>query len=137
MSQENVEIVRRLYEADERGDWATVYSIFHEEIEWDMARSPFADLGLARIYRGHEGVRRFWRDWFATWGRVEFSYEEFIDAGEKVLVVLRQQMRGKSSGIELSMDWYVQAWTIAEGKIIRMEFFPTRQEALETAGGEA
>jgi ketosteroid isomerase-like protein len=134
MSEENVEIVRRLYDADERADLATVYSILDEEIEWDMARGPYAELGLDAIYRGHEGVRKFWREWFSVWGRVEFSYDEFIDAGEKVLVVLRQRMRGKLSGIELSMDSYVQAWTLSEGKVVRMEFFPTREEALEVAG---
>jgi ketosteroid isomerase-like protein len=134
MSRENVEIVRQLYDAYARGDLATVYSIFDEEVEWDIARSPLADLGLARIYRGHEGIREFWREWFAVWGRVQFSYDEFIDAGEKVLVVLRQRMLGRSSGIELSMDSYVQAWTLSEGKIVRMEYFPTREEALEAAG---
>jgi ketosteroid isomerase-like protein len=134
MSEENVEVVRQLYDAYERDDLATVYSIFDEEVEWDIARSPLADLGLAPIYRGHEGVRQFWREWFAVWGRVEFSYDEFIDAGEKVLVVLRQRMRGKLSGIELSMDSYVQAWTLSEGKVARMEFFPTREDALKAAG---
>jgi ketosteroid isomerase-like protein len=51
-----------------------------------------------------------------------------------VIVVLRMRMRGRSSGIELGTSPYVQVWTVSDGKIVRMEYFPAKMEALEAAG---
>ena len=85
------------------------------------------------VYLGHEGVRMFWRTWFAAWETVDFEYEEFIDAGDQVLCILSQRMRGRTSGVELEWSSYAQLWTIRDGKVIRVQFFANREEALEAA----
>jgi hypothetical protein len=51
-----------------------------------------------------------------------------------VIVVLRMRMRGRSSGIELGTSPYVQIWMVLEGRIVRCEYFPAKEEALEAAG---
>ena len=55
------------------------------------------------VYYGHDGVRTFWRTWFSAWEKASFEYEEFIDAGDNVVTILSQHVRGRASGIEL--DW--------------------------------
>jgi ketosteroid isomerase-like protein len=132
MSRENVELVRRVYEAHERGDFA--FAAYDREIEWHVTRLAGPELGFDSLYVGHDGVRRFWKDWLSAWETTSFEYEEFIDAGEQVIVVLSQRMRGRTSGIDLESDSYAQVWTVRAGKLVRTEFFPTRAEALEAVG---
>ena len=135
MSQENVELVRSVIDAHERGDFATVFAAYDPEIEWRTGgglTAPWSD--FEPVYHGHEGVRNFWRTWFAAWERVDFEYEEFIDAGDRVVTILSQRMRGRTSGIELEWSSYAQVWTFRNDKVVRVEFFPNRLEALEAAG---
>jgi ketosteroid isomerase-like protein len=134
MSRENVEVVRRVVEAHDCGDFATVFASYDPGIEWHVAPviAPMGD--LEPVYHGHEGVRAFWRQWFAAWETASFEYEEFIDAGDSVVSILSQRVRGRTSAIELEWKSYAQVWTVEGGKIVRVEFFPTRSEALEAVG---
>ena len=104
MSQENVDLVRRVYEAHGRGDFTAVFAAYDPEIEWHVLR--VAELGFDPVYVGHDGVR----------------------------VVQSQRMRARTSGIEVEWNSYTQVWTIQDAKVVRMEFFPTRDEALEAVG---
>ena len=132
MSQENVDLVRRVYEAHGRGDFTAVFAAYDPEIEWHVLR--VAEFGFDPVYVGHDGVRTFWRIWLSAWETTSFEYDEFIDAGEHVVVVQSQRMRARTSGIEVEWNSYTQVWTIQDAKVVRMEFFPTRDEALEAVG---
>ena len=62
MSEENVELVRRIFDAYERKDFATLFAYYDAEIEWridERVRGPFGD--FESVYYGHDGVRAFWR----------------------------------------------------------------------------
>jgi len=135
MSEENVEFVQGIVDAHQLGDFATVFAAYDPAIEWrtgDARTAQWSD--FEPVYHGHEGVRTFWRTWFAAWETVAFEYEEFIDAGDQVLSILSQRMRGRTSGVELEWNSYAQVWTIRDGKVIRVEFFANRDEALEATG---
>jgi ketosteroid isomerase-like protein len=127
---ENVDLVRRVIAAHNRGEFAVVFGAYHPDIEWSLERLPPLG-GFDRVYRGHEGIRTFWRTWFDAWETVSFEYEEFIETGEQVVSILTQRMRGRSSGLEVDWNSYAQVWTIRGGKIVRVEFFQSRSEALE------
>ena len=88
MSQENVELVRRLLEHVQRG--ATTrrsFEFYDPDIEWDRTawKSTAVDTGvggiarLAGVYRGHEGVRTYWRRWLEAWKDLEFEVEDVLD----------------------------------------------------------
>jgi ketosteroid isomerase-like protein len=115
-----------------RGDFTAVFAAYDPEIEWHVL--GVAELGFDPVYVGHDGVRTFWRLWLSAWETTSFEYDEFIDAGEHVVVVQSQRMRGRTSGIELEWNSYAQVWTIQDAKVVRMEFFPTRGGALEAVG---
>jgi len=135
MSEENVEFVQGIVDAHQRGDFATVFAAYDPAIEWrtgDARTAQWSD--FEPVYHGHEGVRTFWRTWLAAWETVDFEYEEFIDAGDQVLSILSQRMRGRTSAVELEWNSYAQVWTIRDGKVIRVQFFANRDEALEAAG---
>jgi ketosteroid isomerase-like protein len=132
MSQENVELVRRVFEAHGRGDFTAVFAAYDPEIEWHVLR--VAEFGFDPVYVGHDGVRTFWRLWLSAWETTSFEYDEFIDAGEHVVVVQSQRMRARTSGIDVEWNSYAQVWTIRDAKVVRMDFFPTRGEAVEAVG---
>jgi ketosteroid isomerase-like protein len=142
MSEENVEIVRRVLDANERRDLASAYASIDPKIEWHVGRLMAQSTGsgqvgevgdLDPVYYGRDGILAFWRSWIAAWETVSFAYPEFIDAGDVVIVTVSQHARGRASGIELDRE-YATVWTLESGRITRMEFFPTRNDALEAAG---
>jgi ketosteroid isomerase-like protein len=133
MSRENVELVRRANEGYARGDLATVKAAFDPEIEWHVSRIRGFD-DFDAVYVGPKGVRDFFRTWLDAWESISFDFEELIDADDKVVVILTQRMRGRKSGVEIEWKAYAQVWTVREAKLSRMEFFPTRAEALEAVG---
>jgi len=62
MSQENVELVRTIYEAVARRDTATPFEFYAEDIVWDLTKTNTASLLTTTVARGHEGVREVWRE---------------------------------------------------------------------------
>jgi len=135
MSQENVEIVRRVYDAAARRDTATVLALYDPELEWDMTRRVGEGLwGQGGLYRGHEGLRRWFREWSEGLDHIEYEAEELIAAGDdRVISEAYMRGRGRASGIEVGATLYA-VWTIREGKVVRVVWFSRREEALEAAG---
>src|ERR1044072_9876569 len=101
MSQENVEIVRRVYEAAARGDTETVLELYDPDVEWDSYRSPVGTLMGRGLYHGHDGLRAFFREYYDAWERLEDSGEELIDAGDRVVSAGITRSRGRASGLEV------------------------------------
>lgn len=134
MSEKNIEIVRGIYEAAASDDSSAVYALYDPAVEWDASRAPMPRLiGGGRVFHGHDGLRRFFRERNAVWGEIEDVPRELIDAGEHVVSVDTERGRGRSSGVEAEMTQYA-VWTIRKGKVVRVVWFPSRAEALEAAG---
>ena len=134
MSEENVEIVRRVYDAVSRGDTETVLAAYDPDVETEFSRSPFAGVLKRSVYRGHEGLRSFFRERYQeAWADIEDTCEELIDAGENVISVVNTRGRGRASGAEVERTHY-GVWTIQQGRIVRVVWLGTRTEALEAAG---
>jgi ketosteroid isomerase-like protein len=133
MSRENVEIVRNLYEAVARRDSEAVLALYDPDVEWDFSRSPVGGALERKVYRGHEGLRRWWGEWREAWEAYQDGYDELIDAGEHVISVTVSRGRGRTSGAELGWRQY-GVWTINEGRVTRVVWLRTREEALEAAG---
>jgi ketosteroid isomerase-like protein len=132
MSEENVEIVRRVYDAAARRDSATVLALYDPNVELDP--SPLEPWAGGDIYRGHDGLRSFFREWHEAWKEIEYDYEELIDAGdEQVISVVTRRGRGRTSGVEVEKHWAL-VWTLRDGRVLRLVWFPTRAQALEAAG---
>ncbi len=136
MSQENVERVRRGYEAFNRGDLADAAKDFDPNIEW---RIPFQlpDSPPDETYRGPEGVLQFWETWRSAFDDFRLELEEIIDAGDRIIVFAAVHGRGAGSGAEVKTPSFPQVWTFGEdGRPVRVEMFTSRAEALEAVGLE-
>ena len=66
-------------------------------------------------------------------GQVDFDIQELIDAGDQVLAVIREREIGRASGVPVETTHLV-VWTLANGKVTRLQVFDDRAEALEAAG---
>jgi len=136
MSRENVEIVRRLYKAVAERDSATVFALYHPDFEFDGSRHSWAEMlpGDLAVFRGHETLRKWSKAYYGDWENLHDDIEELIDAGDQVISVVTTRARGRASGIEVEWKENVGLWTLREGKIVRIEWLPSREEALEAAG---
>jgi ketosteroid isomerase-like protein len=133
MSEENVEIVRQLYDAIDRGDTATVLALYDPEIEWHFARSPFRNFVRHDVYRGRDALRDFVRERYAdAWKSITDELEELIDADPHVISIIKTQGRGRASGAPAEKT-HAGVWTIRGGRIVRVEWM-SREEALDAAG---
>jgi ketosteroid isomerase-like protein len=129
MSQENTEIVRRLYEVWNRSGGVPALELIDPEIEVEAVD----DTDLGGAYRGHAGFSKLLE---ATWGNFEdhrTEVEECLPRGDDVFVAVHYYGRGKGSGAEVDARGW-QVWTLRDGKAVRWRIFSTRNEALEAAG---
>jgi ketosteroid isomerase-like protein len=133
MSQENVEIVRGIYDAAARRDGLSPFEVYSEDIVWDISHMRRADLYKRPVYFGHEGVREMWRESFDAFGDVDFDLEGLTDAGEHVVTVVRDRALGRASGAPVDAIHYA-VWTLSGGKVVRLQLFDDREEALDAVG---
>jgi ketosteroid isomerase-like protein len=129
MSQENVKIVRAVYEAVDRGDLDTAKSYMHPEVEFHTyVQSP-----QAGVYRGKEAVLRYNEDLFGQFESLRIEVEELVDAGDRVIVVSTQYAVPKGGDREIEVPM-VEAWAIRDLLLAERHSYSTRDEALEAAG---
>ena len=138
MSQENVEIVRRLLTDVQQRDHERAFEYYDPEIEWDATRMAETIPDLAGIYHGHEGVRTYWRRWLSAWKDLRFDLEDVRDGGDEVVALIRNQRQwGRHSGIPTEIPTYALVFTFRDGKVIRWRTFPDPADALRAAGLDA
>jgi ketosteroid isomerase-like protein len=130
VSEANVELIRRGYEAFNHGDADAVLEGFDPNIEWRVP-DTFPD---PDTYHGHDGVRKFWEMWRGAFDDFRVEIEELIDAGDMVVAMTRVHGRGKGSGAEVATPSFPHVWTVRDGKAVRMEMLQTREAALEAVG---
>jgi ketosteroid isomerase-like protein len=144
MSQEDVEIVRRLLSPFEQGD--LVPSFRDEAISTSIttASAPFFtrdfecvfvrdDVGRA-AYSGLDGLRAAWLDWLLPWESYHAGVEDVIDVGDgRVLVLTNDHARPKGASAEVNFMG-APVWTVREGKVARIEFYWNRAHGLAAVG---
>jgi len=130
VSQEE-SIVQGHFDAASRGDFAAVLDAFDEDVVL-VVREVFG----AGTFRGRDVVGKWFGDWFRSFADGYcFEIEEIRGVGERVSVVACHHGRGRASGVELERTW-PYAYTVRSGKIVRIEIFEHRAEALKAVGLE-
>ena len=85
-------------------------------------------------FRGPEGTRRFWDTWKDTFDEFHAEMEEYADAGDAVILMVRMVGRGKDSGVAVDTPSFPMVWTARDGRVVRMQMFTSREAALAAAG---
>jgi ketosteroid isomerase-like protein len=128
MSAENVEIVRRMYEAFHAGDIGGALAFFDPGVIFDASIRVDGGVG-----HGREELAAMAADWVGGWERWRETIEDMHDFGDQVCVVTTQRGRGKGSGIELE-DRYVTLYEIEGDRINKLTLYKTTADALAAAG---
>lgn len=129
MSEENVEVVRGVYERWAEGDFRAGVELFHPEFEFVLP-SGFPESGT---YRGVGEMAEYMREFLEPWDRMRIAADELIDAGEAVVASVVQTATGSGSGAA-TVFRYHQVWTFREDRVVRLENFRERDPALASVG---
>jgi ketosteroid isomerase-like protein len=129
MESENVRLVREGFEAlDEQGPEGLIPLIAPEfEVTTPPSLASEPD-----TYVGPEGVRRYFESFYEAMDRIDFIPHSFEEIGGMVLVDFTLRARGRTTGIEAEQQGF-QLWHIRDGKAVRLEVFPTEEEARQAA----
>src|SRR5687768_1643305 len=114
MSQENVELVQRAFEALNRRDVEGFLEATDPNVVQDWSRAIGPQRG---IYRGRDEVGLFLRSWWDAFDESVIVVGELIDAGDRVVAVFHGRQRGRSSGAVVEGRGSVLVWDLRDGKV--------------------
>jgi len=107
------------------------------EPEWaildDEIEAHDHDIMDAGEYRGRAGVERWLADWGSAWSEFSMEPEEFIDAGNQVVAVIRMKAKGRGCGVGVERQDAI-VYELGDGKIVRLDYYNNRKQALEAVG---
>jgi ketosteroid isomerase-like protein len=124
VSEANVEVVRRLFDSYSRGDYAGAAACLDPDVVYEVGQ----ELPL----HGRAAVRAMWERWDSTWEDLETVPEEFVDAGDQILVTVYYSARGRGSGIAYEERLF-DVYTFRDGSCVRKREFRERSEAIAAA----
>jgi hypothetical protein len=128
MSQENVELHYRSIDAVNRRDLDAFLALTDEEVE-AVSRIVAVEGGL----HGHDGIRRWWEEWFSAFPDYEIAIDGIRDLGDVTIAAMRAVAHGAGSEVPLQDTiWLACRWR--QGKCVWWRVSYTQEEALEAAG---
>ena len=131
MSQENVEIVREAFESFLGGNQEMTAQLVDPEVEF---HGTVGGLQEGQIAHGQSEIdQTFESEDLEAWEERRLEAEEFIDAGDAVVVLLHEYRRGKGSGIELETETAVVV-AVSGGRVVRIQGYMDRAAALAAVG---
>lgn len=130
MSKENLEAARRFIDLGRRGDWSRL-----ELLAEDVVYRPIAEITEAGEYHGRDGFRRYMEQFLeADWAKdLAFEGTSFRTFGNAVVVRVELSGRGRTSDLGFAARVF-EVLTFRDGRIVRVEDFTDREEALKVAG---
>jgi ketosteroid isomerase-like protein len=129
MSQENVEIVRKVYAAWARSDPSRAFDYLDPEVVWEAIE----DAPDAGTYRGHSGVKRYMDDWLQDFEHFAFEFDQPVEVDGRLVLEQWGRNRGKGSGLKTEIH-YAAIYTFRRGKVFTVKEYNTYAEALEAVG---
>jgi ketosteroid isomerase-like protein len=134
VSQENVQVVRdvmaRRERARESGKPPSHTDLIAPDFEIDLSRRVFNPA----VYRGMDGLARLNDEIRDVWEEFRVAPEQFIDAGDRVVVIETIHSRGRGSGVEFDTRRSATIWTLRAGQVTRVRIGFDPREALQAVG---
>ena len=134
MSQDNVERAKRAADAYNRRDVEALLDELDPEVEWHSALSVLLS-GRATVYRGHGGVRAWFRELDEVVDEVHVEYTEIRDLGDRVIAIGRIRTHAREGRKRVVTDSPIAVVSDTKnGKAVRVRTYLDPREALEAAG---
>jgi ketosteroid isomerase-like protein len=129
MSQRNVAAAKRIYESRNRGDLDAVLAECNPDVEW----RPHLAILSGQPIRGHDEVRAYLESLQEDWESFRHQPEQFMEVGDKVVVLLHTYARGRGSGVKVDVP-VTHVLTFENGRCSEFVSYYDRAEALRSAG---
>jgi ketosteroid isomerase-like protein len=129
MAQREIDLLRDLYARWARGDFRGGRELLDPDVEFNLGTPDYQTTPA----RGPDHIEQQMREFLANWTAYRVEAEEFLDAGDSVLVRARQRGLGKHSGVEVNAPLF-GVWTFRHGKVLRIGFYSGEEEARDAAG---
>jgi ketosteroid isomerase-like protein len=126
----DTELVKRGYEAWNRGDVEGVLSFLDPQIEW----RGYTHIPESGTLEGRDEVRAWLERFLDAWEQLEIEVTEQIEAGEQVVALVRFRGTGKGSGVPVEGGTDAHVWTVREGRIVAVTLYQGTREALQSLG---
>ncbi len=128
MSQQNVEVVRRMWEAFLSDDFETAVASVDPDVEWDGTNLPDG-----RVGRGLDAIADHVTRWAAMWENWRVEIEQIIDAGGDQVVMIMRETGRSTSGLDMD-ERHGELYAVRDGRIVSRKGFSDPREALEAVG---
>jgi ketosteroid isomerase-like protein len=129
--QDDVERLRRIYQAFNEGGVEAVLERLAPDFQVrDRETAPDRETRY-----GKEGIKQLFDSYMEAFDALRLEPDEFIDAGDQIVVSLYQQVRGKESGVQV-IGRIAHVWTLREGAALSLRIFADKERALETLAAE-
>jgi ketosteroid isomerase-like protein len=123
------DVVRAQFEAVNRRDFPAAMDLYADEVE---LIAPPGDL-KSGVFRGRAAVGEWFGDWFRTFSESSFEWLDIVESGDTLALHARFTATGRHSGVELTKD-YFYVYEVRHGKVSKVQFCNSFEEALEAAG---
>ncbi len=137
MSRENVDNAKRGYalvsDAVKSGNWDAVRRYVEERFDPEVVLKPSGFLPETEEMRGHDGAVRFLATQSEAFDALPFDPQEFLDAADRLVVTVRVSGHARHSGIKIEFE-RSHVFTYRDGKVLQMQVYANRAEALEASG---
>jgi uncharacterized protein len=131
MSEQNVDLIRKGYEAWNRGDVEGVLNRLEADVDWQ----GYTHVPEAGTIRGRDEVRAALERFLDAWEHLDIGLVDIFEANDdRVVALVRFRGIGKGSGVEVNGGVDAHVWSIREGKVAGVKMYQGTREALEAAG---
>ena len=125
-----MDIVRLVFAAVNREDIEATLALTHPDFEVSVPPELSAE---PDVYRGVDGMRRYWQSFRDAMAEIRFTPERIWDAGDAVVVALNVTAKGRQTAISVAQR-PVTVWTMRDGKVLRVAVYASLAEGLASVG---
>jgi ketosteroid isomerase-like protein len=122
----DIEVVRATFAAFAARDLEAVLALSDPDIEFTAVTGEHA--GRAEPYRGHEGMRQYFRDLASVWEELHLTPREFRAEGDRILVTGKVSARSRSRTVTGSTGWI---WRVRDGRVVYVRVYASAADAIE------
>jgi ketosteroid isomerase-like protein len=121
----DIEVVKAMFAAFAARDIETVLALADPDVELTAVTGEHA--GRTEPYRGHDGLRAYFRDVAALWEELRLTPREFRQAGELILVTGKVSARSRSRTVTGSTGWL---WRVRDGRVVYVRVYASAADAV-------
>jgi ketosteroid isomerase-like protein len=133
VSDEDVERLRRLYGEWAKGNLWALPDVADPDIQWEWSEGLASLSGGPRVYRGLQEIGEATLEWLAAWDAYWMTAEEFIPAGDQVVVLMTVHARAAATDYVLEQRM-AAVWTFRDGRAVRARYYDEPSQAFEAVG---